>query len=164
MKEEPSREALIQAQARLVFTTGKMIRDRVFKTHMSGLRKGSGDGSFRDLSLSQFHMLMMIQGRGTVSVKELSRFLSVSPPSVSAMVERLVDKGLLARNPCSEDRRRVAISLSEKARAVMNEVEQRTFATFVDLVEKLGPETTAQWCDVLEKIQVLLEEDEESLP
>ncbi|MFH1152893.1 MAG: MarR family transcriptional regulator [Pseudomonadota bacterium] len=162
MKKQLSRDSLVQSQAKLVFTTGKMIRDRIFKTQMSGFHANARNKPLKDLSMSQFHMLMLIRSQGTVCVKDLSRYLCVSPPSASAMVERLVDKGLLVRTQSREDRRRVEISLSEKALDIMNEVEQRTFVTFVDLVEKLGPETTAQWCSVLEKIQTILKDHEES--
>ncbi len=149
MKNKPD----ILAQAKLVFTTGKMIRDRIFKTQMAGLKTAGGENAFKDLSMAQFHAMMLIQSRGSVSIKELAGCLYVSSPSASVMVERLVEKGLVKRSRSSEDRRRLEISLSDKAALKMKEMEEETFASFVDLVEKLGPESTEKWCEVLLKIQ-----------
>ena len=161
MTTEPTRDQRVKEQAKLVFTTGKMIRDRIFKVQMAGIHADGRGRHLKDLSMAQMHMLMLIRSRETVSVKDLSRLLFVSPPSASAMVERLVERGFLVRNRSRQDRRRVEISLTGKARTIMNEIEQRAFSTFVDLVEQLGPEATGQWCSVLEKIQAILKTDGE---
>ena len=46
---------------------------------------------FGELSAPQMNMLLMIRVRETVSVTELAALLNVSPPSVSTMVDRLVE-------------------------------------------------------------------------
>jgi hypothetical protein len=39
-------------------------------------------------------------------------------------------------------------------------IEETILLRFVDLVEKLGMETTVMWCDVLEKVKAVLEEEQ----
>ena len=39
-------------------------------------------------------------------------------------------------------------------------IEESILLRFVDLVEKLGYETTVMWCDVLEKVKTILEKDQ----
>ncbi|MEA1966647.1 MAG: MarR family transcriptional regulator [Thermodesulfobacteriota bacterium] len=157
-------ETKLLAQAKLVFTTGKMIRDRVFSTHMSGIGPHKNGIPFNDLTMPQFHTLLLIQDRGSLSVKELAHNLHVTPPSASVMVAKLVDKGLLVRNHSLKDRRKVEITLSKKAAEKIDAIEKITLSSFVDLVEKLGTETTDKWCEVLEKIQNILKKEQEPLP
>ncbi|MFO7749929.1 MAG: MarR family transcriptional regulator [Desulfobacteraceae bacterium] len=151
-------------QAKLVFTTGKMIRERVFSKHLFKADSRNREKPFQDLTMPQFHVLMLIQHRGKVSVKELARSLLVTPPSASVMVEKLVDKKLLVRTPCLEDRRKVDISLSSEAARKIDEIESITLSAFVELVEELGPETTEKWCEVLEQIQTILKKESTFLP
>ena len=39
-------------------------------------------------------------------------------------------------------------------------IEETILLRFVDLVEKLGQETTVMWCDVLEKVKAVLEKEQ----
>jgi DNA-binding MarR family transcriptional regulator len=97
-----------------------------------------------------------------VSVTELAALLGVSPPSVSAMVERLVERGLLTRTPSNRDRRKVVIRVSPEAIENIARVEAIILSSFVELVEAVGAKTTQKWCDVLEKIKTVLENTQPS--
>lgn len=146
-------------RARYIFTTGKLIHDRIFLIRAAHLASGNKSRRFGDLSAAQLHTLMIVRMSGMLSIKELSAILGVSPPSASVMVDRLVEKKLLNRETSAEDRRRVAITVSPEVRADFEELEEVIFKSFVDLVKKIGPETATKWCDVLEKVKTVIEED-----
>ena len=97
-----------------------------------------------------------------VSITELSHLLGVSPPSASNMVERLVEKGLLVREPSPDDRRKVVISVAPPVVAEIRHVEESVLGLFVGLVERLGPETARKWCEVLAAIKTVIEADVET--
>jgi hypothetical protein len=40
-------------------------------------------------------------------------------------------------------------------------VEKAVFASFVDLIEKLGPGPTKDWCNVLEQVEVLFSQEQD---
>lgn len=144
----------VMNQARFIFTTGKLIRNRIFRNYT-----GHAEGKFCDLSLPQIHLVNVTRERGQVTIKELSDLLGVSPPSASAMVERLVEKGILTREQSREDRRKVLVSVSPHAEDVLQNVEAAIFRSFVDLVEKVGPDTARKWCEVLEKVRDVQESE-----
>ncbi len=138
--------------ARYIFTTGRMIHDRIMRISTSACMNIGKDDGFGELSVPQMNMLMMIRVREAVSVTELAALLGVSPPSVSTMVDRLVERGLLTRIPSDQDRRKVVIRVSPEALKDIAQVEEMILGSFVELVEAIGPETTQQWCQVLEQI------------
>ena len=105
------------------------------------------------------HVFMQVRHRGEVTIKELAKLLSVAPPSASVMVERMVEKGILARETSRKDRRKVTVSVSHEAIEDIEEIEEAVLRSFVDLVQKVGPETTRKWCEVLERIKSILEEE-----
>ena len=146
-------------QARHIFTRGKLIHDRVQRIVAEHLASGKGHRKFRDLSVAQLHVFMQVRHRGEVTIKELAKLLGVAPPSASVMVERMVEKGILARETSRKDRRKVTVSVSPEAIEDIEKIEEAVLRSFVDLVQKVGPETTRKWCEVLERIKSILEEE-----
>jgi len=147
-------------QARYIFTRGKMIHDRVQRIVAEHIASDKGHRGIRDLSVTQLHVFLQVRHRGELTIKELSELLGVAPPSASAMVDRLVEKGILAREMNQEDRRKVTVSVSPEAMADIERTEEAVFSSFVDLVQKVGPETARKWCEVLERVKSVLEQEE----
>jgi len=146
-------------QARYIFTRGKMIHDRVQGIVAGHIASGKGRQEFRDLSVAQLHVFMQVRHRGEVTIKELAERLGVAPSSASAMVDRLVEKKILIREMSQEDRRKVMVRVSPEAMADIEKIEEAVLSSFVDLVEKIGPETARKWCEVLERIKFVFEEE-----
>ncbi len=145
----------VREQARYIFTTGKVIHDRILKIQSNQLASDSCD-AFGELSVGQVHAIRLVRKHGTLAMSELAELLRVSPPSASTMVDRLVDKGVLSREHSTEDRRKVVVRISPEAVKKIESVETTILQLFECLVEKLGPETTRQWCQVLKRINTVL--------
>jgi len=145
--------------ARYIFTSGRMIHDWVQRI-TTGACMNMSCGTLGELSGPQMNMVMVVRVRESVSVKELAALLGVSPPSVSSMVDRLVDRGLLTRTPCEKDRRRVVIQVAPEIKEDLAHVEGVVLQSFIELVEALGPEITRNWCDVLRNIKDVLEKNQ----
>ena len=143
-------------QARYIFSTGKMIRDRIFRAQAAHLAARGKSEAIGDLSIPQFHAIMIVRTHGQITMTELSDQLGVSPPSASAMVDRLVGKGILIREHSLEDRRKVVVRISPEAQKDIKGVEDTILRSFVELVEKIGPETARKWCEVLERVKSVL--------
>ncbi len=146
-------------QARYIFRTGKLIRDRIFRIHTRLLAQDASRGKYRELSMPQVHAIMVARDRDQATITEIAGVLGVSLPSASAMVDRLVEKGILVRRHDRRDRRRVLVSVAPKAVREIEKINDTILQSFVDLVEKIGPETTAQWCEVLRRVNQVLEKE-----
>lgn len=149
----------IEKLALNIFTTGKLIRNRVFKVQSRQLAAMGKKEAIVDLTAAQLHTMIMVHMRGRLSMNELSDTLGVSPPSTTVMVDKLVEKGILARNHSDKDRRKVFVEISPQAVSVMVDVENAILESFVELVEKIGPETAEKWSEVLEAVRPILEEE-----
>ena len=64
-----------------------------------------------DLSLPQYRVLALL-GDGSTASSVLARKLAVSPPTVTAVVDGLVGRGLVERQADPEDRRRLTLLLT----------------------------------------------------
>ncbi|MCG8549540.1 MAG: MarR family transcriptional regulator [Desulfobacterales bacterium] len=144
--------------ARFIFNTGRKVHDNITRIITAVAMEKGKASQFGELSYQQKNMIMMIRVRECVSVTELSGILNVSPPSVSAMVDRLVERGLLIRTHSEKDRRKVEIRVAPAAVDEIALVEEKLLNSFLELTQLLGPEITSQWCSVLQQIEKLIEE------
>jgi len=146
----------ILEQARFIFRVGKMMRDRFVRCHTDINCRAPFSC---DLSMHQMYAVLVTKERGQLTISELADIMTISPPSASALVDRLVEKGVLTRRHSKEDRRKVVIQVSPNAIGEFSHAEERLLSTFVDLVEKVGPDVASQWCNVLQKVYAVLIQD-----
>jgi DNA-binding MarR family transcriptional regulator len=71
------------------------------------------------------------------SMAELAARTLTDPSSVSTVVARLVDRGLVARHPSREDRRRVEIALTAKGRAVVDRAPELAQHRILDAIARM---------------------------
>jgi len=146
-------------RARYIATTGKLIYEQIIRFQTQRLAQPCKQEAIKDLSMHQFNTVLMVSRHEPVSITELAQLLAVSPPSASNMVDRLVEKGLLVREPSPDDRRKVVISVSPEMVEEIRLVEDSVLGLFIGLVERLGPETSRKWCEVLAAIKETIQQD-----
>lgn len=76
----------------------------------------------RGLTLPQLRILFRVRQEPGIGVKELAQAFEVSTSNVTQQVDKLVTRGLLARAERPEDRRQVALTLTEEGTRVAGEV------------------------------------------
>ncbi|MBD1574473.1 MarR family transcriptional regulator [Vibrio sp. S17_S38] len=87
---------------------GRMIhlvnqhKDRLLSAHLSPI----------DITPAQFKVLAVIEVEGIYSPVEISKALSIDCGSMTRMVERLVKKSLIEKQPNPNDKRGVLLSLT----------------------------------------------------
>jgi MarR family transcriptional regulator, organic hydroperoxide resistance regulator len=78
--------------------------------------------ALRDLSLPQFHALLMLQEQGSCTVSDLAQHLCVSAPSASSIIDRMEERGFVRRVRDIDDRRVVHVQVAEGGNAVVEEM------------------------------------------
>jgi long-chain acyl-CoA synthetase len=92
-----------------------------------------------DLSPGQYRMLVQL-GAGAEASSTLAKKLAVSAPSVTAVVDGLVRRGVVERFPSEEDRRRVSLQLTDAGRALLATAESALLGRLETLAHELGNE------------------------
>ena len=86
------------------------------------------------LTHPQYLVMLALWQYEPVSVRDLSRMLRLDPGTLSPLLKRLEASGLLRRNRDSRDERALAVTLTEKGRALRADAEKIPPA----VVAKLG--------------------------
>ncbi|MFD5385595.1 MarR family winged helix-turn-helix transcriptional regulator [Streptomyces sp. NPDC127074] len=91
------------------------------------------------LTLPQFRMLVVLDGRGPLSLSGLAGELGVQPSTAMRMIDRLVAVGMVARGVSAEDRRTSVISLTRDGRRIVNEATGRRRREIARIVDAMPP-------------------------
>jgi long-chain acyl-CoA synthetase len=96
-----------------------------------------------DLSLPQYRVLGILDGSPAVS-SDLAERLAVRPPSVTAVVDGLVARGLVERRHVVSDRRQVDHVLTQTGRRALDDADAAVSARLRDIASCLGDEIESE--------------------
>ncbi len=106
-----------------------------------------------DLTVPQYRLLAMI-GEGSERATVLAGRLALTKPSVSGMLDVLVERGLVTRTPEPSDRRAVKLALTPAGSAAL-ETSERSMAARLDPIID-GCEDPAAVTEALGQIEASL--------
>jgi len=110
------------------------------------------ENGFSELSMRQMLYLEMIVRLGNPSFGELAEALGITRPSVTAIVNRLAEKGFVRKVQDDEDRRSFHIHLTEKGQQ-FSQIHARVHQHIARaLVARLDQTETEQLIALLRKI------------
>jgi DNA-binding MarR family transcriptional regulator len=93
-----------------------------------------------DLTFSQLSALTSLQLAGALTPRELADMERVQPPTMTKIVGKLEDRGLVARTPHPTDGRQVILAATELGRAVFAQFEQARNEWLAAQLAELTPE------------------------
>jgi DNA-binding MarR family transcriptional regulator len=105
---------------------------RVIRGHMRRHRSG--------LTIPQFRTLCYISVYDRPSLSDAADFIGLSLPAMSRLVDGLVEKQLMRRRPCDDDRRHVRLSVTPKGHAALTGARQLAQSHLAEALQTLSPE------------------------
>jgi DNA-binding MarR family transcriptional regulator len=109
-------------------------------------------------SPAQLHVMGVLHEVGPITVSHLASRLGISPPSTSAMVDRMVDGGLVERVRGEEDRRVVSVWLTPAGEAALAAAIGGRRGKLERVLGQLDPTELADTLRVLNRIELAIEE------
>jgi len=91
-----------------------------------------------DLSVAQFRTLAFIERRTGVSLSEVAGHIGLTLPSMSKMVDGLVNRRLITRSAHDTDRRRVCLSITATGKKKLQASYANTQAFLADKISGLS--------------------------
>lgn len=137
------------ALARNAHIFANAVRE-VLETHF--LAKAAGF----PLTVSQLHLLKLIQLEGRHVVGEVAEFLGVSAAAASKNVEKLVRLGLVSRSTPAQDRRLGSLELTGAGRRVVEHYDARERAILDRVIDDMGPSDAERLVRLLERFYLTL--------
>jgi DNA-binding MarR family transcriptional regulator len=137
-----------------IFQTGKKIR-----CYMDTVLADPSDPGLAELSILQLKVAMQVHFNEPLSLSSLAEILDLSHPSASVLVDKLVEKKILNREPDPDDRRKIQLRVHPQARPSLEDIQKRLQLKFQRVAGKVGDENVERWYKVMRKISEILEEE-----
>jgi len=132
----------LRAAVNLYYTSARM---QSFET---GVLKPYG------ISLQQFNLLRILRGQkgNPISISEIAIRMIDKMSNTSRLAEKLRSKELIARNTCSQDRRKVEIILTETGYDLISAASTDMDAAIVEKLSSLTSQEVTDLNHLLDKI------------
>jgi MarR family transcriptional regulator, 2-MHQ and catechol-resistance regulon repressor len=108
--------------------TSKAIQDRI-----------RDEMSKNKLSITEFSVLEVLYYQGKQTIQQIGNRILISSGSMTYVIDKLEQKGILKRNDCREDRRVIHITLTAEGMEIMENImpkyQDMIDSLFVDLTD-----------------------------
>jgi DNA-binding MarR family transcriptional regulator len=105
-----------------------------------------------DLTGPQLTVLKMLEGLGDLSLSELSERIRAQNSTVTGIIDRMEQAGLVARVRSTEDRRVVKIKLTERGGKIARSIAVEPMEVFRGALESLSPGEVRDLLKILTKV------------
>lgn len=108
-----------------------------------------------DLTATQINALLSLQLGGALTPRELADLERVQPPTMTKIVARLEERGLVQRTPHPTDGRQVILSATDEGRAVLAQYQRARDEWLTRRLAELAPDerdTLARAVEILDKL------------
>jgi DNA-binding MarR family transcriptional regulator len=141
IKQQNFRNEYQKAMINLVYTHNWVLEQ--FKTHLDRYQ----------LTPQQFNILRILRGAGKpLSTLQIRERMLDKMSDTSRIVDRLVLKGLVKKNPCNHDKRLVDVRITPAGLALLQELDG--FSTDLDgILGNLASEEISTFNHLLDKIR-----------
>jgi MarR family transcriptional regulator, 2-MHQ and catechol-resistance regulon repressor len=79
-----------------------------------------------DLTMPQFNILRILRGaKEALAVNIVKERMVEKSPNTTRLMDKLIDKGLIDRTRCADDRRVVFVEISEKGLEVLSHIDKK---------------------------------------
>jgi len=108
--------------------------------------------NFKELTLTQMHYLEMISALENPNLTELTVAMKLTKPTITVLVDKLIEKELVNKVQSDADRRSTHLHLTERGKLInqMHEYAHRRIAEEIE--KKIDKDELAQLTRLLEKV------------
>ena len=109
------------------------------------------------IGASQYNILRILRGAGEpLPIMTIRERMLDAQPSITRLIDRLVERGLVDREPCGDDRRRVDCTINAEGLAVLDRLEGPVDARDRELMARLAKTELETLSTLLERVGELV--------
>jgi MarR family transcriptional regulator, 2-MHQ and catechol-resistance regulon repressor len=126
----------------LLMQTSKAVHDRI-KEEMSKNK----------LNITEFSVLEVLYHKGKQTIQQIGNCILISSGSMTYVIDKLEQKGLLNRSDCPSDRRAIHVSLTEDGNEFMDKIMPKYHQVVDDMFDSLDSEEAETLVHLLKKVR-----------
>ena len=108
------------------------------------------------ITLPQLWTLEYLVRSGKCPMNQIARFLDVSRPAATGLIDRLILQGLVRREGDKRDRRVVQVEITARGKGILNAIWEQKRRMLVHVFGQISPADRAQYLATLERVVGIL--------
>lgn len=108
------------------------------------------------LTMPQFNILRILRGaKEAITVNTVKQRMVEKSPNTTRLMDKLIDKGLINRERCSDDRRVVYVKISDEGLKLLSQIDNalQDSGKEILVMENLTEKEACQLSDLLDKLR-----------
>ena len=93
-----------------------------------------------------------------VNISEISKSLSITPPSTTEFVKNLINKGYLEKHIDQKDKRFIEITLTDEGKEIVKCLKEYFDSLFSGIIKRLGTEQSKLLIELLDIVNIYFNE------
>lgn len=126
----------------LLMQTSKAIHERI-KEEMTKNK----------LSITEFSVLEVLYQKGRQTIQQIGNCILISSGSMTYVIDKLEQRGLLGRTSCPDDRRVIHVTLTYDGNKLMNEIMPKYYELVDDMFDSLNSDEAETLIQLLKKVR-----------
>ncbi|MEH7443020.1 MarR family transcriptional regulator [Bacillus sp. JJ1122] len=106
------------------------------------------------LNLTEFSVLEVLYHRGQQTIQQIGSSILISSSSMTYVIDKLEQRGLLRRSPCANDRRVIHVVMTPEGTALMDEIMPEHHEMVDSMFGLLSEDEKQLFVELLKKISV----------
>ena len=104
------------------------------------------------LSITEFSVLEVLYQKGKQTIQQIGNCILISSGSMTYVIDKLEQRGLLCRNACPDDRRVIHVTLTDKGNTLMEEIMPKYHELVDDMFDSLISDEAETLVHLLKKV------------
>ena len=109
------------------------------------------------VQIAQFRLLGVLMHHGNLPMTGIGKYLCISKPYITALVDSLIEKGLVERLPDPGDRRVIRIAITEAGRKYLGQTLARYRNNIREVLKNLPESDLDELCTALASARKIIE-------
>lgn len=126
----------------ILMQTSKAIHDRI-KEEMAKNKLG----------ITEFSVLEVLYQKGKQTIQQIGNCILVSSGSMTYVIDKLEQRGLLCRNACPDDRRVIHVTLTDDGNELMNYIMPKYHEFINQMFEALDSDEAETLVNLMKKVK-----------
>lgn len=127
----------------LLMHTSKAIQEKI----RDGISKSK-------LNITEFSVLEVLYHRGKQTIQQIGSSILISSSSMTYVIDKLEQRGLLRRSPCPKDRRVIHVVMTSEGTALMDELMPEHHELVDSMFNLMNDDERQLFVELLKKISV----------
>jgi len=109
------------------------------------------------VSAPQLSCLLALSAQGPMPPSQIAKYIMVNSSTITGIIDRLEQKGLVQRSRISQDRRVITVSLTKKGNALVRTAPPPLQKKIVEGLKRLPPQEVDEIVQVLTKLATMMD-------